>query len=256
MKGSRVFIVLALVVISLVAIFLFARNKNENEKGSYQLVGVFPNSAGLISGQEINCLGQKIGSIKKSELQIPYRRVIIRMQIKNSIKIPVGSVLEVNINSLLGSKSLSIIPPVNPDHDVFCRCGDTLWGQAPITLTEIQNKLGDLIDTATSKLDQLDISNFNQATTTVQHIANQIDVALENLRPKLDSTFDNANQLITTYQQVGEKMEAAMVAVDSLAHKGSKSIDSLPIIIQKTDSAIRAIEVFFKGLNRFFRFHD
>lgn len=254
MKGNRIFIVLALVVISLVAIFLFARNKNE--KDFYQLVGVFPNSAELTSGQEINCLGQKIGSIKETKLKIQRRQVTIIMLIKNSIKIPVGSVLEVNVNSLLGSKSLAIIPPANPDRDVFCQPGDTLQGQAPITLTEIQNKLGSLIDTATSKIHQLNISNLNQTINTVQHTAGQISLAIDNLKPRLDSTVSNANQLIKTYRQTGEKIETTMAAIDSLAQKGSKSIDSLPTLIQKGDSAVHAIDIFFKGLNRFFGFHD
>lgn len=253
-RGNRVLIVIALVVISLVAIFIFAKN-SKYDKG-YRLIGLFPNSAGLSPGQEINCLGQKIGYIQKTELQIPYRRVVVTMLIGNDIDIPTRSILEVNINSLLGSKSLAIIPPNDSLADVFCQPNDTLQGQAPVIINSVLKNANTLITTAKDKVNQVDVSALNQAIATIQHTAGQIDTAVGDLRPQIDATIYKANQLITTYQQAGEKIETTVVAIDSLVRRGSKGIDSLPPLIQKTDSAANAIRTFFKGLNRFFGFHD
>jgi len=258
MRGVRIIIVVLLMAVSLLAILYFAQNSRD-EKGVYQLIGIFPNSAGLTTGQEITCLGQKIGRIEKTELQLHVRRIVIVMMIKNNIRIPVGSLLEVDINSLLGSKNLKIIPPTDPGHDVFCQSNDTLWGQTPTTLNEIQNKLSRLIDTATSKINQLNVSDFNQTMATIQHAAGQIDAVAQGLRPQLDSTINNANQLIKTYRQAGEKIETTVVAIDSLVRKGSKGIDSLPILIQETRGTVRKLQAvgdFFQGLKRFFGFHD
>jgi ABC-type transporter Mla subunit MlaD len=254
-KGKGVFAVFAVMVIFLVAILIFAHN-SKSERGYYRLIGVFPNSAGLSQGQEINCLGQKIGYIKKTELQVLYRRVVVTMLIENKTRIPMGSTLEVNVNSLLGNKSLAIIPPKDSLVDAFCQPNDTLPGKAPATLTEIQNQASALIDTITDKIHQIDISGLNQTVKTFQHAASQIDTAIGDLRPQLDSTIYNANQLITTYRQAGGKIETTIATIDSLAHKGSKSLDSLPALLQKSDSAANAIKTFFRGLNRFFKFHD
>jgi|GEM_PF-1885931 len=238
--GGKTMIVVMVMALALVAILIFVQS-GKNEKDYYQLIGVLPNSGGLSSGQDINCRGQKIGHIKRTDLQHS-ERVLIVMMIHNDTtnKIPIKSSLKVNIDFLLGGKSLAIIPDTSCH--IFCQPGDTLWGQAPVTLNNVLENANTAIDTIKDKISQIDISGLNQAIATINHAASQADTTIKDLRPQIDSTVSHANELITTYQRTGKKIETTVVAIDSLVQKGSKSLDNLPTTIQHADSAIQQIK--------------
>ena len=215
MRGKRITLsFLAALTVFILAGILWFFTSDKRNRNDYPLIGIFPNSAGLAVNQDVACLGQKIGYIKSTQLLVGPRQILIVMRIRPNIKIPQGCSLQVNFNSLLGSKILDVLPPPYQSNEKFCRPDDTLWGKMPTTLTDLQNQAGRILTNLESltvqfhdKINQLDLETLNLAIretrATLQSLGQKADGLEDQCQHTLSGADSVLSQLSQRFQEIG-----------------------------------------------------
>ncbi|MGL4306458.1 MAG: MlaD family protein [Mycobacteriaceae bacterium] len=186
--GSAVMI-MCLVVTSLVYIY-------PPGYSSYQ--AHFSDSGGVRTGDEIRIAGVKVGKVTSVKLTQPF--VTVDFEVKDTVSIGNTSTLEVKLLTPLGGRYVTLFPS-----------GDQLLESNPIPAERIKTpfKLGDIIDTVTPKLDQIDGRPLSETLTA-------LSAAVENSPEALDNTIEMITSLTSTLADNAGDLDRSLAVTDQL----------------------------------------
>lgn len=108
----------------------------------YELIGVFSNSGGLMTGAEVRYRGYKVGKVIK--IFPSPEEVKVYLVVDRSIKVPEGSSLRVAFDGLIGQKYVEIMPGQSP---VMLQSKSVLPGFSTLGIV-------DFIDVGTQNLEE------------------------------------------------------------------------------------------------------
>lgn len=101
----------AAVIIVAVGFFYYGYNTTgSGAVAGYEVVARFDRVDGIAAGTDVKMSGIKIGSVTSQELDQKTYRALVRMNIRNDIKLPEDSSIKVANEGLLGGAYLAIAP--------------------------------------------------------------------------------------------------------------------------------------------------
>ena len=138
---------------------------------TYGLIAKLPNVNGLEKNAKIKSRGMQIGYIE--ELKLDINSVVLKLKINNNIKIPKGSILSIEQESLLGVKYLNIKFSNN---------------NILLTSNEILNNAKEYV-------------SLDETTTNISNVAKTLDKFIIRLDKLVAKNEDNINKLIINFNQ-------------------------------------------------------
>lgn len=137
MKRNVIETVIGFVVILVAAVFLVFAYTSTNVRAvsGYAIQAKFANATGLNPGADVKISGVKVGTVTESSLDPQSFQAIVRMQIKDGIKLPIDSTAVVATEGLLGGTFLQIQPGGDAE---MLKPGETVeYTQSAIGLQDI-----------------------------------------------------------------------------------------------------------------------
>lgn len=219
-KEIRIGLFFLLVLIALYFVIQFLKG-NDVFQGTATYYAVYPGVEGLAPTSPVSILGLKAGTIDRISYDQINRKMIVRMKLKKSYKIPAGSVADIYSADILGGKAVKIILSEETD---FHRSGDTL-------LSSVQKDLITLLTGELVSLKEQIAGLISGLDTTVAHL-NEI-LGTENKQEirealaSLNSSLHQFNGFIGTLNDNAPRIGSILGSVDTLGSKLNTGINDL-----------------------------
>lgn len=219
-KEIRIGLFFLLVLIALYFVIQFLKG-NDVFQGTATYYAVYPGVEGLAPTSPVSILGLKAGTIDRISYNQINRKMIVRMKLKKSYKIPAGSVADIYSADILGGKAVKIILSEETD---FHRSGDTL-------LSSVQKDLITLLTGELVSLKEQIAGLISGLDTTVAHL-NEI-LGTENKQEirealaSLNSSLHQFNGFIGTLNDNAPHIGSILGSVDTLGSKLNTGMNDL-----------------------------
>ncbi|HNY23263.1 MAG TPA: MlaD family protein [Bacteroidales bacterium] len=219
-KEIRIGLFFLLVLIALYFVIQFLKG-NDVFQGTATYYAVYPGVEGLAPTSPVSILGLKAGTIDRISYDQINRKMIVRMKLKKSYKIPAGSVADIYSADILGGKAVKIILSEETD---FHRSGDTL-------VSSVQKDLITLLTGELVSLKEQIAGLISGLDTTVAHL-NEI-LGTENKQEirealaSLNSSLHQFNGFIGTLNDNAPRIGSILGSVDTLGSKLNTGINDL-----------------------------
>ena len=219
-KEIRIGLFFLLVLIALYFVIQFLKG-NDVFQGTATYYAVYPGVEGLAPTSPVSILGLKAGTIDRISYDQINRKMIVRMKLKKSYKIPAGSVADIYSADILGGKAVKISLSEETD---FHRSGDTL-------LSSVQKDLITLLTGELVSLKEQIAGLISGLDTTVAHL-NEI-LGTENKQEirealaSLNSSLHQFNGFIGTLNDNAPRIGSILGSVDTLGSKLNTGINDL-----------------------------
>jgi len=219
-KEIRIGLFFLLVLIALYFVIQFLKG-NDVFQGTATYYAVYPGVEGLAPTSPVSILGLKAGTIDRISYDQINRKMIVRMKLKKSYKIPAGSVADIYSADILGGKAVKIILSEETD---FHRSGDTL-------VSSVQKDLITLLTGELVSLKEQIAGLISGLDTTVAHL-NEI-LGTENKQEirealaSLNSSLHQFNGFIGTLNDNAPRIGSILGSVDTLGSKLNTGMNDL-----------------------------
>lgn len=100
----------AVVVVAGVFFYYGWNTTGSGQVAGYELIARFDRIDGISVGTDVRMSGIKIGSVISQELDQQTYRALVRMSVRNDIKVPEDSSIRVSSEGLLGNSYLAVSP--------------------------------------------------------------------------------------------------------------------------------------------------
>lgn len=275
-KHTEVFVGLFLLIgLGLLSALILQFGKfSERLRGQYPLIVVFDDASGVIKGSEVRMGGAKIGQVAGPPELNSALQVEVPLAIREAIRIPQGSTIQINSATLLGDKLIVIIPPADRSQG-FIQPGSRLLGagltgldalqnsaetvgkdvirilrQAEATLAQVDGAVND-IQGASKQLGEA-VGKINRSLLSDQNLTN-IDTTLANLAVTserwnetskgLDPALDEAREAIASIRKAATGAEKTLKTADQTLAEVKPALNRLPTAVDEfTNTAAKAGE--------------
>ena len=218
----------------LIGIFLFLigfnfLNGTSLFKSENNLYAVYDQVEGLQSGTKVTVNGLTVGKVSSIDFLPSTNKILVSFTVRNDLEFSKNSIAELYEASLIGGKSIAIIPVYDPDR--ILASGDTLQSRIKPGLTDVigseisplQKKIGELLINADTLISSLNTVFDDQAqqglnkamtevSTTITNL-NTVSAALSKILSKQESninqTFDNLAQASVNLNQISDSLSQA-----------------------------------------------
>lgn len=204
-----------------------------NKKG-YVLYAYINDASGLEKKAKVKLRGVNVGKVE--DLKLEENRVKLKLFIKANVKIPKGSMVTLAQDNVLGGKYIKIIPS---NSSIYYSKNETITKYLKTaTLDDLMNNVNSAIDKVKVLINKLNtalnndtINNFHETMANIKDASLSLKEVLKTANNKLPSLIDNANSLVTTYKDIGIKIDKKIPLIlnkaDSLLAKLNETGDTL-----------------------------
>ncbi len=188
----------------------------------YPITVEFPNASGLVKGSDVLLSGAQIGHVAAPpQLTGKSYAVVVQIQIREDVKIPVGSRFVIGSSGLLGDRFVDVQLDSKFDPTKTIEPAAIVRGsKAGGGLDELTEKGGEVMDQLTAEL------------KTIQEMTQRLNDGLlneQNLK-NLEATFANL-------RATSESFKETSLGLDSLMLKAGGAIDSTKKTVETADGA-------------------
>lgn len=150
MRRNLIETVMGAVVLAVAVIFIvFAYSKAEiGTVDGYEIKAKFDRIDGVRPGTDVRMSGIKVGTVTASELDPRTYLAVVRMNIRDDIKVPEDTAISVSADGLLGDKFLAMSP--GGSEDMLLDGGEITTTQGSVDLMSL---IGQMIFSQTGKDD-------------------------------------------------------------------------------------------------------
>ena len=239
---TKVGIFIFVAILSILYLTFQVKTLSDFNKKGYTLYAYINDASGLEKKAQVKLRGVKVGKVE--DLKLDGNVVKLKLLIKNSVKIPVGSEITLTQDSMLGGKYVKIIPSNNT---LFYSKNEIIKKYfAATSLNDLMNNVNSAVDDIkvligklNKTIDDKSINNVHQILANVNAASLDLKELLKITKNKLPLVIDNANKLVLTYNNIGLKIDKKVPSIlnkaDTLLAKFNKTGD---ILNSKLPSAI------------------
>lgn len=205
----------SLVALTAIFAFTFSWNRLPFIAKNFELVAEFADAAGLSPDNEIRIAGIKVGKV--AEVSISKDRVLVTMRIDDETQIPRTAIAEINLNTILGTKFISIDAT---DPGPFLSDGDRI----PMSQTKIPFEIYQASNATVDLLQDIDAKKLNEgfraladiADDPQRNIARTLEAggaatqAIASQSEALASMIVKGDQLVTTLDESSPDLQAVI----------------------------------------------
>jgi len=209
------------------------------EKG-YKLYAIVDDASGLSKKSRVKMRGVKIGVIQ--DMHLAPNGVKLTLLINKDVNIPVGSMVTVAQDNILGGKYLKIIP--SNSNEYYLVGGIISKNISTASMEDVMNNINSavndikiLIKKLNTTLDEKAIQNIKITLSNIKASSEDLKNILRYTNKKLPTLIKNANSLLITYKQTGDiikrKIPSILDKTDSLMTKLNSISDTLKVKLKK-----------------------
>lgn len=204
--------------------FLRGENLLDNSRTFY---AVYDDVEGLSPSSEVTINGLKVGKITSIDFLNSTGDLVVTFTVKNDFKFSKNSIASIYGGSIIGGKSLAIIPKYDSKMGV-AKTGDTLEGDKEEGIMELVN---DRLTPLQHKLEGTIVSADSMLTAITEILddstRNNIRGTFKNLDATVNSFKITANELQGIVQGNSEKLDRTFTNLDEMSGNFNKFSDTL-----------------------------
>jgi ABC-type transporter Mla subunit MlaD len=224
----------------------------------YSIKVEFPNASGLVKDSDVLLAGARIGHVADPpRLTGKSYTVIVRLAIREDVKIPRKSTFLVGSSGLLGDRYVDVIPQENFDPDDVAQPDEVIQGTRATGMDDLTAKGGVVMDQLIAELDEIKkmTANINQELLSSKNLEN-LEQTFANLRTttnnftesskKLDGVLNSAQEAVDsakgtmkTVDHAAADLRAALADYRKVASSATKTIDAAHGLVDSTELLIK-----------------
>lgn len=209
--------------------------------GTFQLTTEFDQANGLLPGNAVKISGVQIGEVKDVELLPEGHRVLVRMQIRDGVVVPQGSVATIEGVSALDNVSIGIKPgaegqpPLEDGASIPSRPTASMMERVNSTLAGAEN-------------------TFDHAESLIAGTERDVDVVLANMRSAsgevaaiLQNERGRLHGTLIDLRSTSAQLDGLTAKLDRAAEEGG---DSLAVAMEQLNAVMRRLDLAVGRLER------
>lgn len=238
--------VASLIVVAALLLISFGLNRIPFIAGTYPIEAEFADAAGLSAGDQVRIAGIKVGVINGVELLKD--RVLISMKIERGTEIPKAATAEISLNTILGTKFVSIDAKGEPP---LMTKGDRI----PMRRTIIPFEIFQAANATVDLLTEIDPVQLNQGFRGLAEVsadpggnlrraldgASEVAGAVGSQSESLNQLIARGNELLETLNQASPELQALISSSSKLLDVISKRRETVRSLIRNTDLLARSV---------------
>jgi len=217
-----IFVLLGL--LSLLIMTFQIKSLERLKENGYTLYAIVSDASGINKKSRVKLRGVKVGVV--DNMYLTNNGVKLKLLIQRGIKIPVGSMVSVAQDNVLGGKYLKIIPS---NSNKYYKPGEIITKQLQTASMEnvlnninsAVNEVKVLLKKLNKTLDENMSRNLQITIANIKKASKKLNSLLSITNKKLPIILDNSNKLILTYKQAGNILK-----------------NRLPVILSKIDKLV------------------
>jgi len=227
--------------------FLKGKNLLDNSRTFY---AVYDDVEGLSPSSEVTINGLKVGQITGIDFLNETGDLLVSFTVKNDFKFSKNSEAKIYGGSIIGGKSLAIVPVYDVEMGV-AKSGDTLKGNKEEGIMELVN---DRLTPLQNKLEGTIVSADSMLTAITEILddstRNNIRGTFKNLDATVSSFKVTANELQGIVQGNSEKLDRTFTNLDEMSSNFNKFSDTLTNMnINKITGDLEKVIADFEGIS-------
>ena len=246
-KGVEVLVGLFLLIgLSFIGVMVLTFGRvGQSLKRFYSITVEFPNASGLVKDSDVLLAGARIGHVADSpRLTGRSYTVMVKLNIREDVRIPSKSVFLVGSSGLLGDRYVDVIPQLNFDPNEVVQPDEVIQGTRATGLDDLTLKGGVVMDQLSAELEEIKkmTASINQQLLNEKNLKN-LEETFANLRTttsnftesskKLDAVLnsaqgavDSAKGTMKTADTAAAELRAAIADFRKVAEGATKTMDS------------------------------
>lgn len=232
--NKRAVAVVFLTAIALFTAFAFAVGQFHLLSGGYEVSAVFPDSGGLVTGQDVRVAGVRSGRVSGVRPDFRHGYVIVTMQVDSGIHLGPQTRADIELSTLLGGRFVKLSGPVgHPYLDELPGARRTI----PLTRTGVPYTVTDALSNTTRISNGIDYNQVSKLldetgkirTPTQDQLRlmlsnfNQLAGVLNDNSPYIKSLIQDSKQITGTLaakdRQLATIIDAGQTLLDSLVKR-------------------------------------
>lgn len=242
-SGYRNEVAVGITIILAVLLVYFGVRFLEGEQlfgGTYDLFAELESAGGLTSGSSVKVSGVKVGEVTAIRLKEASRGVGVRMEIREGVEIPQGSVASLEGLSALDNVSIDIEP--GPEGNPLLQDGDTLrtqrqrdlMGQVDSTLSDAQRTFRQAGSLVASTEQDLGLILREMRTAS-----GEAAVLMQDSRGRVQSTLIDLRSAAADLNRFAVQMDSVAVNLDHVTGAGG---DTLVVAVNRLNELMRRLD--------------
>ena len=218
-------------VFVLLGIFLFLigfnfLNGTSLFKSENTLYAVYNQVEGLQSGTKVTVNGMTVGKVSSIDFLPTTDKILVSFTVRNDLKFSKNSTAELYEASLIGGKSIAILPVY--DSSQFVVSGDTLQSSIKPGLTDV---VGSEIAPLQKKLEQL----LNNADVLISSLNTILD---EQAQQSLNKAMDDVSITISKLNLVSTSLSRILIKQESNINKSFENLTQASAHLNKISDSL------------------
>jgi phospholipid/cholesterol/gamma-HCH transport system substrate-binding protein len=203
-------------------------------EGGYYMSGVFVDSGGLRTGNDVRVAGVRVGKV--TEVRADYARgdVVVTWKVDDGVRLGRGTRADIALSNLLGGRYVKLTGPVTAPYMDQLPEGQR---RIPVTRTGVPTLINDAIKDATrlvqrldtdavddllTELDKVDLGKRGRITRLLRNIGDLSDT-ISKSEPQLQRLIDNGTRIMNVLErkdrQLGRLIDAIGVMLAELRRR-------------------------------------
>ncbi|MFB4295136.1 MCE family protein [Actinomadura sp. NTSP31] len=205
-------------VLLLVTVFLVGTKGLLQDR--YTVTGVFADTGGLGSGDDVRVAGVRVGEVSGVHPDFGRGRVLISWKIDSGVDLGPSTRAQIEVSNILGGRYLRLSGAVTTPHLADLPPAKR---RIPLDRTQVPTTVNDVLNTSTRTVARLDTKSINKIVSEVRGVDARH-------RGRLARTLVNLSELAETVNDSSPQIKQMLANGDrilSLAHSKDEQLDRL-----------------------------
>ncbi len=222
-------------------------------KSEKNLYAIYDQVEGLQSGTTVTVNGLSVGKVSSIDFLPNSNRILVKFTVRNDLNFSKNSIAEIYESSLIGGKSIAIIPVL--DRNRMLVSGDTLVSRTKPGLTDV---VGSEIAPLQKKLEQILINVDTLVSSLNTVLDDKAQQGLNKALSEVSVTVSNLNSISNSLSKILVSQESNINQTINNFSEASANINQISDSLSKTDlkALVSEIENTATTLNSIFKSID
>ncbi|MEW9548496.1 MlaD family protein [Nonomuraea sp. NPDC050783] len=220
-------------------------------EGGYTVSGVFADSGGLRTGNDVRVAGVRVGEVTEVRADYAHGQVVVTWRVDDGVRLGRGTRADIALSNLLGGRYVRLTGAVSPPYldqlpearrrIPLERTGvPTLVNDAINDATRLVQRLDtDAVDDLLGELDKVDLSKHGRLTRLLRDIGDLSDT-ISRSEPQLQRLLDNGNKIMDVLEKKDKQLVRLIDAIEIMLTELRRRRDELRVLLGDGSDLVRS----------------
>ncbi|MFI7124411.1 MlaD family protein [Nonomuraea sp. NPDC050153] len=220
-------------------------------EGGYYMSGVFVDSGGLRTGNDVRVAGVRVGKVTEVRADYAQGNVVVTWKVDDGVRLGRGTRADITLSNLLGGRYVKLTGPVAaPYMDQLpegrrripvTRTGvPTLINDAIKDATRLVQRLDtDAVDDLLAELDKVDLGKRGRITRLLRNIGDLSDT-IGKSEPQLQRLIDNGTRIMNVLEKKDRQLARLIDAIGVMLAELRRRRDELRTLLGDGSDLVRS----------------